>query len=396
MNILSRFTVVLAVAALLGVAPLISEGSKKKDKASEQGEVEQQQEQTNADDTKKDRNAGGQETGGKQTGDDGESKSVKQSGSDQTGGQEQGANETELVAKVNGTEISRTAYERVVKNEYGKRMQQGQFLDQNAVEQLKSDVLESMINQELIFQEGTRQGYTADQELIDQEYELVRANFADQEQFEQALSQAGYTKQSLKDEIRRNIIISKYIEETVAPSVSVSEQEMQEYYDEHPEVFTQPEQVKASHIIMTVEDPEDEAAKKQALSRITEVQKRVEAGEDFAELARETSEGPSAARGGDLGFFQRGQMVKEFEEKAFSLEPGEVSDIVETQYGYHIIKVMDRRPEMKVPFQDVRDQIANYMRQNRSMDILDSRVEKLREKASIERYTAAPQDSEKG
>lgn len=295
----------------------------------------------------------------------------------------------DAVAVVNGEFISRTTYERQLDNERSQRRQNGQEMDEAAEQELESAVLESLIDNELLYQAGAGKGLHAEEDQIEQEFASIRGNFEDQETFVEALERSRFTEQSLKQEIERNLVIRQYVEQEITPQVTVSPEETRAYYDRNPEVFTQPEQVRASHIIIRVEDPGDQEARDDALRRIRQAQARVQAGEDFAELARELSEGPSNQQGGDLGFFQRGQMVPDFEEAAFGLESGEVSGVVETSFGFHLIKVTDRRPEGTVPFEQVQEQITEYLQQSGIMDELDRTIQRLRDEADIRRLLAS-------
>jgi peptidyl-prolyl cis-trans isomerase C len=139
-------------------------------------------------------------------------------------------------------------------------------------------------------------------------------------------------------------------------------------------------------------DPEaDESRKAEARKKLEMIQKRLRKGEDFAALAKEFSEGPSRGKGGDLGYFRRGQMVKAFEEAAFTLRPGEVSDIVETKFGYHLIKVIDKKPEKTMAYKDVKDRLGDYLKREKVQKEVRLYVEKLKEKAKVERFP--PDDS---
>lgn len=157
-------------------------------------------------------------------------------------------------------------------------------------------------------------------------------------------------------------------------SIEVSEGEVKEYYDAHQDEFQQEEQVRARHILIRVEEGADEATKAAARQRAEAVLARAKAGEDFAALATESSDDSSAARGGDLGFFRRGLMVPPFEEAAFAMQPGEISDIVETQFGYHVIRVEERTEEGTRPFADVAAEIAQKLKSQRAQGVVSEKA----------------------
>jgi peptidyl-prolyl cis-trans isomerase D len=151
--------------------------------------------------------------------------------------------------------------------------------------------------------------------------------------------------------------------DAVKAKVVIPPGDVERYYQQNVQQYSTPEQVRASHILLKAEGKDDAAVKAQAESILTQVK----AGADFAELAKKISQDEaSAANGGDLDYFGRGRMVKEFEEAAFSLAPGSISDLVKTQYGYHIIKVVDKKPAATRPFEEVRQQIADQLAYERA------------------------------
>jgi peptidyl-prolyl cis-trans isomerase C len=190
----------------------------------------------------------------------------------------------------------------------------------------------------------------------------------------------------LTSQFTRGRAIQQLIEGQVADKVTVSEEEEKTFYDSNPELFMQPEQVKASHILIKVEPDADESKKAEAREELEEISQKLEAGEDFAELAKEFSQGPSGPGGGDLGYFGHGQMVKPFEEAAFALESGAVSDIVETRFGCHLIKVVDKRGGDKAAYEDIKDRLAQYLKQQKLQEEVELYVKKLKEEAEVERF----------
>jgi len=290
------------------------------------------------------------------------------------------------VALVNGKPISSAALDRKVNEALMKLEAGGQAVAGPDRENLKKNVLEGLINNELIYQESMRTGHKAADTMIETQYSTIKGQFGTEQQFLNALEQRGYTENSLREELERVIAIDNYVGEEVAPHVSVPEEEMLRYYEENIKVFWEPETVKASHVLAGVEDPSDEGQKKQALRKIKEVEKKIEKGEEFEALAREYSDCPSSARGGDLGFFKREQMVEPFSNAVFALEEGGVSGIVETKFGYHIIKLVERKPERTIPFEEVKSDIEQWLGEQKIFEELKVLVDKLKKGAKVERY----------
>jgi len=183
--------------------------------------------------------------------------------------------------------------------------------------------------------------------------------------------------------------VQKLIDNKFADKIKVTEEESKAYYNENAAMFTQPEQVRASHILVKVDPKADEATKQAARKKIEDVQAKLKNGGDFAELAKQYSEGPSNVKGGDLGYFQHGQMVKPFEEVAFATMPGEVSDIVETNFGYHLIKVTDKKPETKTSYDEVKDKLDEYLKREKEQKEVLKYAEELRAKAKVETFSVA-------
>jgi peptidyl-prolyl cis-trans isomerase D len=165
--------------------------------------------------------------------------------------------------------------------------------------------------------------------------------------------------------------------ETLAGNQEVSPEEMKAYYQDHEQEFTRSEQVRARHILIEVDEEASDEEVKKARQEIEEAATRLEQGADFAQLAREISEAPSADQGGDLGWFGRNSMVEAFEEAAFALEPGEISDPVRTKFGFHLIQVIERREEGVEPFKQVEDDIRTRLARDKAMQNLEDRLDEV-------------------
>ena len=133
---------------------------------------------------------------------------------------------------------------------------------------------------------------------------------------------------------------------------------------------------------------DDDEKKAAARKKIEEVQEKIKAGEDFAQLAKTYSQGPSSTQEGDLGYFDRPKMVKPFSDAAFRLQPGEISPIVETRFGYHIIKVVDRKPETKLAYEDIKPRLVESLKKKKMQEAIAQYINKIKSGASIKRFPA--------
>jgi peptidyl-prolyl cis-trans isomerase C len=204
------------------------------------------------------------------------------------------------------------------------------------------------------------------------------------EQFSKALSDRSTTAEQLRTDARIDMMIDKMMEGELATTTPATEAEAKEFYDKNPDKFKQGEAVRASHILVMADEQADEATKKKARTKIDDILKRVRAGEDFAKLAKEHSDDGSKDQGGDLGFFVREKMVPPFSEAAFALKPGEVSDVVTTQFGYHIIKLAERKEPTTIPYEKVQPQIVQFLSDQKKRDRVNAVIEEVKKRAKIE------------
>lgn len=294
--------------------------------------------------------------------------------------------EPDSAAIVNGVSIPRSEFEREL-NQYQQRMtMQGQMVGDSQLKELKDSILDTLIGRELLYQESKKNNIKVESQAIDDELSRMKKMFSDETSFTSALSQMGFSEQSLKSQIEKGLMVQKLVEKECAEKINISEKESKEFYDNHPEMFKQPEQVKASHILVKTEAGADQAAKEAAHKKIESIQKQLKEGKEFADLAKEYSDCPSKEKGGDLGYFRRGEMVKPFEDTAFSIAPGVVSDIVETTFGYHLIKVTDKKPEQVISYDSVKEKLTQYLKNEKMQHAVEEYVKKLKEKATIQKF----------
>lgn len=296
----------------------------------------------------------------------------------------------EVVATVNGKEITVKEYEtnlalfkQSIESLYGTSIWDTEI--EKGVK-YKDKFKELMVDQiadiEIIYDQAKKDNLLPTEEEVNTKFKELKANIDADENYKKSLENIGVTDEFLKKQQEQDLALNNF-KENFDKTTTVSDEEIQNYYDKDKENFYQ---VKASHILISTLDENgkelSDDKKKEAKAKAEEVLKKIEAGEEFAALAKEYSaDTGSAAEGGDLGYFKKGVMVAEFEDAAFGLEAGEVSDIVETQFGYHIIKVFDKLDENKLTVEDVEDEIKTILLNEKYAQTM----EKLRKEAKIEK-----------
>ena len=293
-----------------------------------------------------------------------------------------------VAAMVNGVAISRVDFDNTLK------IAKQQFASIGAEKghtsgavNVEKEVIERLIGIELMLQDARKRGITADDAAVDVQMADFRNSFKIEKEFTDYLKENNITGDIIKKQIAKEMILKQLQEKLLQEmrgKIQVTEKESKAFYDANQDKFKHPDQVKASHILIKVEQKADEAEAKKALSTIEDIRKKVIAGEDFAELAKKNSQGANNIKGGDLGFFSKGEMLKPFEEAAFALQPKEISKVVKTELGYHIIKVTERRPAGVIPFAEVEDKISQFLSQ-RWLDQEQRRYsEDMRKNAKVE------------
>ena len=288
------------------------------------------------------------------------------------------------VAVVNGIAINRSSLDREVSLYKERSASQGQPLSAEQMGKAKSAILDRLVEGELLYQESKKQGIRVEAKEIDDRINELKKRFPNDAEYKSAISKMGISEAEIRTQMERGLAINQLIKIQITDKIVVSDEESKAFYDSRPELFKQPEQVKASHILIKAAQDADEAQKKEARKKIEAVQKKLKGGQDFAALAREFSEGPSAPRGGELGYFGRGQMVPAFETVAFAMKPGEVSDVVETRFGYHLIKVEDKKSAGTVSYTEVKGQLDDHLKKQKGQQEIDKYVDGLKKNAKIE------------
>ncbi|MDF2890474.1 MAG: peptidylprolyl isomerase [Clostridia bacterium] len=279
------------------------------------------------------------------------------------------------VAVVGGEQIMKTEFNQMFEmfkvqyeQQYGAEIWEQDVDGRKYIDVMKEKVLDMLVDIKVQEQEALKAGITATEEEIEAEVEKARKYFDSEEKFNEFLTSQKMTMEYLRDTIRKDILVSK-LQEKLTTEVSVTDDEVAAYYGANQDQFIS---IKASHILM-----EDEEEAKKMLERVKK-------GENFNELALEFSEDPTAVDNkGDLGYFRKGQMVEPFETAAFALKAGEISELVKTDYGYHIIKLEDKKYDK---LEEIAAELKISMVDNKKDTVYQELIEEMRTKADIKKY----------
>jgi peptidyl-prolyl cis-trans isomerase C len=294
-----------------------------------------------------------------------------------------------VVVKVNGMEIKRGEILELVNltmQRLGGQVppQQLPQLQQQMYTRVKND----LINAKLIEGAVIEADIPVDDAAIEAEITTIRASLPEGKTLEELLAVQNNTLDELKADIRNKLASRTLFDQQVANIAEATDADAQTFYNENPNNFQTPEQVTASHILLKPAEEANEAAKAESKAELETIRASIIAGEtSFAEAAVAHSSCPSSAQGGSLGAFGKGQMVPEFEIAAFTQEIGEVGDIVETQFGYHIIQVSEHTDEGTIAFEEAKTQIIDFLTNQSKQQAIAAYIESLRSKATIEDLT---------
>ncbi|MFC1839678.1 peptidylprolyl isomerase [Thermodesulfobacteriota bacterium] len=291
--------------------------------------------------------------------------------------------EEKQIALVNGTVITEDEYLRELDRYLDRLKSMGQSLDEMNMSEIKKAVIENIIGMILMYQKSREEGITVEKDKIDSELKNLKAQYPDEKSFQELLEQHNISEEIIKTQIVQGIAIQKFIKQQFIDQTSITDSEVKSFYDNNPDQFKRPETVKASHILIKLDPEADEDQRKTAKTTIEKIETQIKSGEDFASLAKQYSQGPSSEKGGDLGYFGRGDMVKPFEDAAFALKPGDVSDIVETEFGYHLIKATDKQKAGSFIFDEIKVSLKRYLKEMKVQKNISEYVIKLRAGADV-------------
>lgn len=292
--------------------------------------------------------------------------------------------DADVVVTVEGTDITHGEIMQAV------QMQMRQLSRQMPPQQLSQmygqiyqNITDSLIANALLEKAAANSSLAVSDAEMEEEIQTIEANAPEGQTLEQVLAENDVDVNEWKESLRKQILIGKLVEEKTAEALEPTTEEIQAFYQENIESFKVPETVSASHILIGFDETDTDETKADKKAQLEKIKADIAAGASFEEMAAAHSSCPSSQRGGDLGSFGRGQMVPEFEDAAFSMDVGTISDIVETQFGYHLIKVTDSQPQSIRSLDESREQLVAYLTNQKKQEMLMAYIETLRENADI-------------
>jgi peptidyl-prolyl cis-trans isomerase C len=252
-------------------------------------------------------------------------------------------------------------------------------------EQIYNTALARLVEQKLLEKAAEKAGITVTDEQVQGRVAQLKAQVGGQEAFVDLLAKNNVTEADVVRDMRTNMLLGEYFTKTMEQNPAVSDDEISDYFDGHPESFGPQPEVHASHILLMVPPGSDAAAKAAVKAKAEGILAKIQGGADFAQMAKDNSEDTgSGANGGDLSWFGHGAMVAPFDSAAFALEPGQVSGLVETQFGFHIIKALERRTSEGRKIEDVKEGIRSFLSQDKGQKQFRARVDSLKAAAKVQ------------
>lgn len=293
-----------------------------------------------------------------------------------------------VVAEVNGAKLTEVQLMDVLRE----LIPQGSYhsaISPETVKAKKKDAMDELIRRELFYQEARRIGLRVKSSEINERYAAIEKQYGGRTEFERILKASGYTQKTLKKDIERNMLVTLLYNQEVLQKARVSDEFLSEYYKEHEDSYTRPESLHVRHIMIKVPGEATPEEREEMRKRAEEVDKKAKAGEDFAQLAWEYSMDDYRVKGGDLGIIHRGRLLPPVEDAAFKLKPGQVSGVITTDFGFHIVKVEEKIPPTKLSFEEVKDKLRQDIEKKRIKEAEDALLERLKTQAKIIIYDKA-------
>jgi peptidyl-prolyl cis-trans isomerase C len=293
-----------------------------------------------------------------------------------------GGSGADVAAKVNGVPITTLELNRSFQAQV--QVPYAMVQEDPRAKEVLRQILDNLIDRELLLQQAKSLKMAVPAQQVDTQMQQLLKRFPSQEAFEQALTAQNLSLDAVKKDVERQMLRQQLVKKEILDKVTVSAGDVQTFYDKNKDKYVEEEQVRARHILIKVPPEASPADDTKLKGKADDALKRAKQGEDFAVLATELSDDSSKGNGGDLGFFPRGRMVAPFEEVAFALQPGQMSEVVRTQFGYHIIKVEEHKTGRALPFDEAKPQVKEDLTQQQTYERYQQYMAGLRGKAKVE------------
>ncbi|HEX3351242.1 MAG: peptidylprolyl isomerase [Terriglobales bacterium] len=297
----------------------------------------------------------------------------------------------EIIARINNQIVTRTEYLRSKDQLKQEAQQQDPANADKIVAERDKDVLRDLIDQQLLLDKGKDLGITADTEVIKRLDEMRKdMKLESMEDLEKAAQGQGISFEDFKQNLKNQIITQQVISKEVGSRMSISKEELQQFYDAHKSQMEQPEQIRLSELLVSTEKKGKDASMSEeqqlaaAQAKADDLLAQIRKGTSFEDLAKKNSDGPTAAQGGDLGYFKRGTLAKELEDKTFAMKPGDVSDVIRTKQGFVILKVAEHQMAGVPPLSEIEPKVQDAIYMQKLQPALRAYLQKLREDAYID------------
>jgi len=297
----------------------------------------------------------------------------------------------EIIARINNQIVTRTEYLRSKDQLKQEAQQQDPSNAEKIIAEKDKDVLRDLIDQQLLLEKGKDLGITAETEVIKRLDEMRKEmKLESMEDLEKAAQGQGISFEDFKQNLKNQIITQQVISKEVGSRMSISKEELQQFYDQHKSQMEQPEQIRLSELLVSTEKktkdaaPDDPQQLAAAQAKAEDLLAQIRKGAAFDETAKKNSDGPTAAQGGDLGYFKRGTLAKELEDKTFAMKPGEVSDVIRTRQGFVILKVVEHQMAGVPPLSQIENKVQEAIYMQKLQPALRAYLQKLREDSYID------------
>jgi len=292
-----------------------------------------------------------------------------------------------VVARVNNNPIYDDQLNATVKSDLAKFRRYGMRKeDPNLVKRLQRRTLDKLIGDELIYQESRKLTIEDIDTKVEQEFKSLEKKYGRGKGMEKYLKMNHLTAEKVRESLKARIRVDEYLKKQGILEPDISEKQIRQAYEDNPDSYSRAESIKVSHILIAIDSNAGTEAKEEARKKAEQIREEILGGKDFAEMARKYSDCKSASDGGCLNYIRRGYMPEEFDKVAFAMEKEELSDLVKTRFGYHIIKVLDKKPAGKIPYEQVRSFIKKFLQEKESKKKLATHIENLKNEARIELF----------